>query len=72
MDNKYTQEQVDDIRAREKEALETLKRLQLSPACQIVKENLGNDVFGDRLYPYLADLKYSAKPSPIQAKDINV
>jgi hypothetical protein len=58
MDNKYTQEQVDDIRAREQEALEALKRLQLTPACQITKENLGNDVFADRLYPYLADTRY--------------
>lgn len=70
MENKYTDEQVADIRAREKEALDTLKRLELSPACQITKENLGNDIFGDRLYPYLADTKYAPKPSPIQTKDL--
>lgn len=70
MENKFTPEQIEDVKAREKEALDALKRLQLTPACQIVKENLGNDVFGDRLYPYLADTKYTATASPIQAKDI--
>lgn len=70
MENQYTKEQVEDVKAREKEALETLKRLQLTPACQIVKENIGNDVFADRLYPYLADLKYANKVSPIQVKNL--
>lgn len=61
METKYTSEQVKDIEAREKEALETLKKLELTPACQIIKVNLDDDVFADRLYPYLADTKYSKK-----------
>ncbi len=59
MENKYTPEQVEDIKAREKKALAYLKELELTPACQIVKQNIGDDVFGDRLYPYLADIKYT-------------
>ncbi len=70
----FSKEQIDDITNREKEALETLKRLQLTPACQIVKENIGNDVFADKLYPYLADTKYSNKDkaieSPIKVTDL--
>lgn len=60
---KYTEKQMDDIKAREKEALEALKRLNLTPACQIFKEHLDTqgDVFGDRLYPYLQDVKYVRK-----------
>ena len=53
MENKFSKEQIEDIKAREKEALEHLTRLELTPACQILKENIGNDIFGDRLYPYL-------------------
>jgi len=67
MENKYTKEQVEDIRSREKEGLEALKKLNLTPACQIVKENLGNDVFGDRLYPYLADTKYAGGQAGIES-----
>ena len=70
MENKFSKEQIEDIKAREKEALEHLTRLELTPACQILKENIGNDIFGDRLYPYLQDTKYSPKESPIQAKDL--
>lgn len=59
---KYTDEQIADIEAREKEALETLTRLQLNPSAIIHKVNLGNDTFADKVTPYLADLKY-AQPS---------
>ena len=57
----YTPEQVKDIKERELKGLEMLKELQLSPACQIYKVNLGNDTFGDKLHPYLADIKYNDK-----------
>lgn len=70
MENKYTKEQIKDIQEREKKALEFLKELQLTPACSIVKENIGNDTFADKLYPYLADLKFTNKISPIQTKDL--
>ena len=58
---KYTQEQIKDIKERELKALEMLKELQLTPAAQIYKVNIGNDTFADKLIPYLADIKYNDK-----------
>lgn len=80
MENKYSRVQIDDIKGREKEGLEQLKKLRLTPACQIVKENIGADVFADKLYPYLADTKFvlegdkfveSTIPSPYVANKKN-
>lgn len=61
----YTPEQVKDIQVREKKALEYLKSLQLSPAAQVVKVRMTgpDDVFMDKVTPYLADTKYTATPS---------
>ena len=56
--DKYTPEQVTDITTRETKALAALKELQLTPAAQIYKVNIGNDIFADKLVPYLADIKY--------------
>lgn len=56
-----TPEQQKDIAARVKDAHEYLKSVDLQVACQIAKENIGDDIFGDRLYPYLQDVKYSGK-----------
>lgn len=64
-----TNDQQKDIALRVKEAHDYLKANDLQVACQIVKENLGNDVFGDRLYPYLQDTKFSTEKgvkSPLQ------
>ena len=61
----YTPEQVSDIKEREAKALAILKELQLSPASQLAFENDGNDLFGIKLYPYLADTKYT-----ISKKDV--
>lgn len=73
MATNYTQEQIDDIKKREQEGLDALKKLNLTPACQIVKENMGNDLFADRLYPYLQDTKFTkvdeAIKSPFVEKD---
>ncbi len=69
---KYTDEQIKDVQEREAKALEVLKELQLSPAAVVHKVNLGDDVFADKVQPYLRDIKYS-KPeivSPIQVEDI--
>ncbi len=77
----YSKEQIADIQEREQKGLEALKTLGLTPACQIVKERLDTnvgDIFADRLYPYLQDVKYvrqgdkyiESKPSPIQVKDL--
>lgn len=63
--DKYSPEEIADIQEREKKALEMLKELQLNPSAQVVKVNIGNDVFADRVIPYLADLKYK-KDEPIK------
>ncbi len=65
----YTPEQIADIQEREAKALEMLKELQLTPAAQISKSNLGNDVFGDKIQPYLRDLKFTPTESTIDPNE---
>ena len=62
----YTPKQVEDIKAREAKALAYLLELQLGPAVSMRMENIGNDQFVVKPVPYLQDLKYSPKISPIQ------
>lgn len=57
----YTQEQKDEIMERVKIALEKLKELQLTPAAQVYKVNIGDDTFADKFIPYLQDTKYNDK-----------
>lgn len=71
MKQDYSPEQVKDIQEREAKGLEALKALELTPAAIISKQNLGNDVFGDRVQAYLQDTKYADKISPIQKDDID-
>lgn len=60
----YTPEQIADITAREKKALAYLKEMELTPAAAFNKVNIGNDVFGDKLTPYLQDTKYTQPNAP--------
>lgn len=68
----YSDEEVKDITEREKKGLELLKQLQLTPAAIIQKVNMGNDVFADKLIPFLQDFKYNKDSvvSPVQQKDL--
>lgn len=66
----YTPEQVADIEKRESDALEYLKKLQLSPAVQMHMVNVGDDNFAIKPMPYLQDLKFASQPSPIQPDDL--
>lgn len=68
-----TPEQQKDVAQRVKDAHSYLESKDLSVACQIAKENIGNDVFADKLYPYLQDIKYSGKSvkSPLQKDELN-
>lgn len=65
MEHNYTEEQVKDITTREKDAIEYLKKNNLSPAAVISKTKLqtenGSEVFADQLTPYLQDTKYIIK-----------
>lgn len=63
MPTNFTPEQVKDIQEREAKALAYLKELQLTPAAQLSKISLGNDVFADKVVCYLNDTKYSSVPS---------
>lgn len=65
----YSKEQVKDITEREKKGIEALKALNLTPAAQITKINLGNDTFVDRVQPYLADTLYTEKKDEPVKKD---
>ncbi len=65
----YTEEQKNDIQEREKKALEILKELQLTPAVAVQKVNIGNDVFVDKLIPFLQDSKYQEEPKNEETKD---
>ena len=65
----YTPEQIEDIRAREQKANETLKELQLVPAAQIKKQNLGNNQFVDLVIPYLADVKFRPEAKDRETTD---
>lgn len=66
----YTAEQIAEVEEREKKALIYLKENFLTPAASIQKVNIGNDVFANRLIPFLKDFKYEPKLSPIQNKDL--
>ena len=69
--NKYTPEQIKDIEEREKKALEALKSLELTPAAVLSKMNVGDDMFVDKVTPYLRDTKYAEKPPvAIDKKDV--
>lgn len=74
MNNPYTPEQIKDIQEREQKALDVLKDLQLTPAAAISKfrlvTNEGEEVWVDKVQPYLADFKYTPKVSEIQLKDL--
>lgn len=70
MPQQYDESQIADIKEREAKALAFLKELQLTPACHIQMVNIGDDTFAPKLYPYLNDLKFSSKPSPLQQGDL--
>jgi hypothetical protein len=58
MENKYNEEEIKDITEREKKCLDFLKENEMTPAAQVLKVNVGNDMFADKVVPYLQDIKY--------------
>lgn len=62
----YTKEQISDIQEREKQGLEALKALGLTPAVSMQFINAGNDSFNIRPIPYLQDTKFTPQASPLQ------
>lgn len=67
----FSPEQIKDIQEREAKGLEALKALDLTPSAIVSKQNIGNDVFADKVTPFLKDIRYSDKVSPLQKNDIN-
>lgn len=67
--HKYTDEEIADVQAREKAALEYLKENGLQPAAIVSKVKLDNpegfDIFADRVQAYLQDTRYASIKSPI-------
>lgn len=61
----FSEEQIKDIQEREAKGLQALKELELTPAAVLQKLNVGNDVFADKVIPYLQDTKYATKPEPV-------
>lgn len=58
---KYTDAQIAEITVREKKALDILRGMDLTPSAVMQKVNLGNDIFADKVVPYLQDLRYAEK-----------
>lgn len=67
---KFTKAQEDDITKRVAKATLYLKGLELFPSAVVKKENIGNDIFVDKVICYLQDSKYTPTRSPIQPNDI--
>lgn len=69
----YTEEQISDIKDRVAKAAEFLKGLQLNVATQVSKQRIefeGQELFVDKVIPYLQDLRYAGTISPIQSDDL--
>jgi hypothetical protein len=62
----YTKEEIEDVTEREKNALTYLTENKLTPSSQVSLVNLGDDVFGIKVQPFLQDTKYQEIVSPIQ------
>lgn len=71
--DKYTKEQVEEIKKRELAAIAYLKENNLTPAAGIQKVKIddgsGREIFSDQLIPYLQDTKYN-QPMVINPKDV--
>lgn len=71
----FTPEQIKDIQEREKKCLDFIREQEMTPAAMIQKIKVGNDVFADKVIPFLNDTKYADKngavESPIQKDDIS-
>lgn len=72
----YTKEQLEDIKLRGEKVVEFIKSMELEIAAQISAQNVGNDVFGLKVKPYLRNTKYTLKsatsanvPSPEMATE---
>lgn len=72
--NNYTQEQTDDIKARQEKLINTFKELEMQPMIQSKKEAIAENVYADRLEIVLVDTKYlpkaEVKDEPVVAEKL--
>ena len=66
---KYTKDEIKDIEDREKKCLTFLKEMDMTPAAQVYKQNIGNDMFVDKVTCYLRDIRYDKTPKESPKKD---
>lgn len=66
----YTEEQKEDINERVAKANDLLKGLDLRVQASISAQNVGDDIFGLKVIPYLQDIKYTQTLSDIQPADL--
>jgi hypothetical protein len=71
MQDQYTKEQIKEVQEREKKALEYLKENHLSPAAVVQKVRVGDDMFVDKVTPYLRDTRYASVESPIKNDELS-
>lgn len=67
MNQKYTDEQIADIQAREAKAIEALKELQMTISSQVISVNVGDNTFAQKVIPYLADMKYTVQEGDVKS-----
>jgi len=60
----YTKEQEEEIKVRYAQVVEQIKKFEFTLSAQVIPTNIGNDVFGFKVVPFLADTKYSKKEEP--------
>jgi len=72
--NNYTQEQTDDIKARQEKLISIFKELEMQPMIQSKKEAIAENVYADRLEIVLVDTKYlpkaEVKNEPVVAEKV--
>ena len=67
MTQTYTPEQIKDIEERELKAIEFLKSIQMTASVKVVSVNIGDNTFAHKLFPYLADLKFTEQPGDVKS-----
>ena len=58
----YSSEQIADVKVRVEKAIVFIKELELQLAAQMLPKNIGDNVFGLKLTPFLQDTKFIPKP----------
>lgn len=58
----YSSEQIADVKVRVEKAIVFLKELELQLAAQMLPQNIGDNIFGLKLTPFLQDTKFIPKP----------